>query len=111
MDDDGYPTEKELETIKSWDTSKQGPKNLVDYVLSLWWYGDRGCRVYRTKSRSFRKPIIKLVLHTWGWSGNESLIGALQGNIIFWMMHWQKSQRGGHYWFDFELWQWRDDGD
>jgi hypothetical protein len=40
-----------------------------------------------------------LELHTAGWSGNEDTIGALQSNAMFWALYWQKSERGGHYYF------------
>jgi hypothetical protein len=41
----------------------------------------------------------KLELHTGGWSGNEEIISVLQ-NSMFWVMYWQKSERGGHYYFE-----------
>ena len=38
-------------------------------------------------------------LHTGGWSGNEDLVMALIGNPTFWGLCWQRSERGGHYYF------------
>ena len=32
---------------------------------------------------------------TGGWSDNEEMITALQGNFMFWAMFWESSHRGG----------------
>lgn len=37
---------------------------------------------------------------TGGWSGNESIIGAMQKNRMVWNFLWEQSRRGGHYVFD-----------
>lgn len=87
-----YPTDKQLEVIKNFDLIKHPVKEFLDYVQPLWEYPDRFCR---TKHR--------LYLSTGGWSGNESIISAMQQNYLFWGLYWQKSQRGGHYWFDDEM--------
>ena len=93
-----YPTEEQLEKIKEWDL--QNVKGLVDYIKSLWWYPERQFRLYKSKNQ-FRKNILKLALHTGGWSGNESIISALEQSD-FWLLFWEKSTRGGHYWFEIE---------
>ncbi len=116
FDTDGYPTEESLKAIKEWDLIEGDagvyPKvhALLDFVEKLWSYPDRFCwnkttnyswvytefpsdRKYKIKSR-------KLYMSTGGWSGNESVIGALEQNFIFWAMYWWKHERGGHYWFE-----------
>ena len=101
-----YPTEEQLEKIKNWNAIADTP-GLIDFFLSLWWIPERGCRLYKSKSRFFREPVMKLQLHTWGWSGNESIIAALKENA-FWSLFWDKSLRGGHHWFEIESKRWVD---
>jgi len=84
-DQDGYPTDEELQRIRDWPLHFEG---LVEFVAQLWRYP---CGVKR------RGRVV--VLHTFGWSGNEEVIGALQQHPVFWCFCWQKSFRGGHYWF------------
>lgn len=38
-------------------------------------------------------------LSTGGWSGNEEIIDAMHHNIMWWLIFWQQSRRGGHYIF------------
>lgn len=57
---------------------------------SLWKYADAG--YWRQRGRTYR-------ISTAGWSGNESIIGVLQENRLFWILCWQRSRRGGHYVF------------
>ncbi len=38
-------------------------------------------------------------LSTGGWSGNEDLIQAMQGNLVFWGVCWLESRCGGHFKF------------
>lgn len=47
------------------------------------------------------KNVLRLELHTGGWSGNEDIIEELHSTNkhMFWLFHWQKSKRGGHYYF------------
>lgn len=96
-DEDGYPTEAELEKIRMWNhpTNNWRPKfdftGLLDYIRGLWKYDDY-----------FQGPDVNGIYHisTGGWSGNESLMSALEEDVLFWMMCWQKSERGGHYEFE-----------
>ena len=83
-----YPTDEQLETIKTW----QGDDlhGLMAYIKSLWNYADIGY---------WEQEDNKYILHTGGWSGNEDLIVAMQENAIFCMMFWYQTRRGGHYIF------------
>lgn len=89
-----YPTEEQLNKIKSWDHRQEEVRDFLDYIESLWWAADWGFHLTG-------KRVLRLELHTGGWSGNEDIIGALQGTM-FWWLFWRKSTRGGHYWFRIE---------
>ncbi len=99
MDKDGYPTEEELATIRDWDLVNNDPLELVEYIRQRWQWADSGFFDLKGKN------IIRLRLSTGGWSGNESIISALQPNL-FWYMYWQTSRRGGHYWFRIDRRKW-----
>lgn len=85
--DDGYPTEEELTRIKEWDYKDF--VGLMEFLGELWDYKDFG----------WKQNDYTYTLSTAGWSGNESLIDALQENSMFWTVCWQSSRRGGHYVF------------
>ena len=89
MDNDGYPDDNELQRIREW------PKDwaaLLEYVHSLWWMPSWG---WSQDGNTYK-------FSTGGWSGNEDLIAALEGNWAFWMICWVQSRRGGHYIFTVE---------
>ena len=87
-----YPSEEELKTIREWPHSKPYA-DLMQYVKSLWKYSDCGY---------WREPAPGVYhIATAGWSGNEDLISAMQGNYVFWSCCWVESVRGGAYGFAF----------
>ena len=92
--EDGYPTEATEKFIASWPNYMQF-RELMEYVKKAWRYADWGWSEEETTDGGRRYSI-----STAGWSGNESLIGALQDNRMFWMLCWQESRRGGHYVFE-----------
>ena len=89
MDINGYPDEEELKKIAEWDY--RDFEGLMEYVKERWKYADCG---YWKKGRKYYH------ISTGGWSGNESIIGALMKNTMFWMCCWYSSKRGGHYRFE-----------
>ena len=101
--DAGYPSEAELESIRSWPIEEFSEfEKLLGYVGERWRYPDRWYRAKRRRRKKWpaSRPERTYYASTGGWSGNESLIDALQENQMFWMVCWEKSQRGGHYWFE-----------
>ena len=91
LDNDGYPSSDALYKISVWDFSTKSMDDFLNMVQEMWSYKDR----FRLKG----KNVLRLYLSTGGWSGNESIIQAMQENYCFWGISWQKSRRGGHYWF------------
>lgn len=102
MDKEGYPTKGELYNISNWRVvTKESLLDLINYVRERWKY------VHMGYFKLSGKNVIQLELHTAGWSGNESVLGALERNKLFWIMGWKKSTVGGHFWFKFDLKQFR----
>ena len=108
---DGYPPERALKIIEQWnciDNTHAKLHALLDYVESLWFYPDRFCWYKTTSTEEYADPkdwtkykvrYRKLYISTGGWSGNESIIYALERNFMFWAMNWRRHDAGGHYWF------------
>lgn len=93
LDDDGYPTDEVLEWIENYNPFENGGfSELLEILVDLWRWDD-----YIEIKRPYkgRKTIW---LHTGGWSGNESIINALNKNVYFWI-NWKLSKVGGHYKF------------
>lgn len=89
MSDMSYPTEEELDRIRTWD-SAEGFGPLMEYIKSLWAYADWG---WSERGHTFH-------ISTGGWSGNEQLIAAMMENDVFWWLCWVWSRQGGHYGFE-----------
>lgn len=87
-----YPTEEELKAIEEWDTLKDC-EGLAEFVVSKWSYGVNEFSDWRKDEDG--KPYRLLVLATAGWSGNEDIISALHKNLMFNMICWRSSHRGG----------------
>jgi|SRR3990167_5430970 len=102
--DDGYPTPEELKAIKTWSSEDiiKKPGELVEFLKSIWWQSGWGFSYKKGRNNLFHKTVWKLELHTGGWSGNEDIIDTLR-HTYFWFFYWQKSIRGGHYWFEIPI--------
>ena len=90
---DEYPTDEELEAIRLYEGDAAG---MFELLKPIWHWGIRDEWIDGSR----------LFLATGGWSGNESIIEALKGNFVFWMMNWYQSRRGGAYWFRFDRKDW-----
>jgi hypothetical protein len=84
---DGCPDETELQRVREWPYADL--PGLLEFVHERWSYPDY-----------WREEGDVLHASTGGWSGNESLIDALQENRMFWALCWISSRRGGHFEFD-----------
>jgi hypothetical protein len=98
LDSDGYPTATVLEVIASWDPFEKDPHELMALIKRLWNYTAWGWSEQKVLNDSVYGHVINYNISTAGWSGNESLIYALQSNKhFFWNLYWEQSNRGGHY--------------
>lgn len=96
-DDDGYPTEDSLDQIRAYSGSLLA---FFREIKNLWWGGNDGISETIGKD-ALGGRIIRVRLHTWGWSGNESIIEAMESNLMMQMIAWVESRRGGHYIYEF----------
>lgn len=98
LDEDGYPTEETLDYVVNYRVENvNSALYLFEKVLELWWNLDY------SHSTEVKDGEIVHYISTLGWSGNESLISALRGNHLFWILYWAESRRGGHYKFAFRI--------
>lgn len=101
LDDDGYPTEAALEIIRLWHWSD--PRGWFVFIYDLWhmrsWGWGEGTQ---PDERDENEWVYLYEISTGGWSGNESLISAMQSNDMLWHTSWVQSRRGGHYIFEIE---------
>lgn len=88
-----YPTEEELKTIENWGY-KDGFEKLAEYVCNLWHFSE-WAEFRDWKKDDFDTEYRELRLATAGWSGNEDIVSALYKNVMFRMLCWQSSHRGG----------------
>ncbi len=92
LDKDNYPDKASLKAIEKWDILKDGIQGLLDLVEDNTYTPDWSFSVTG-------KRILRFEYHTGGWSGNEDVIDALRQTSLFWLIFWEKSTRGGHYYF------------
>ena len=94
FDRDGYPTEETLECIAAVNA---WPWDRYDAWIEF-------CREAYAEGRGWIRETPKtLVFVTGGWSGNESVIRAMEQNLMF-VWFWRGSKRGGlHVWDSVEV--------
>lgn len=100
IDEDGYPTDAALDRISTFTGTAE---EMAHYVQSLM---HNGRATLEDFVDDFGRPEKRLTLITCGWSGCESVIGALH-ETMFQMMFWESSFRGGKHTYTFSLPQWQ----
>ena len=94
---DGYPTDDTLEEIENWEIkTAQDAIDVMEYVGMAWSY-PKYWDVKRDVPNEWGRKEARYIFSTGGWSGNESLVGALENNVILNMLGAWSWQRGGHY--------------
>jgi hypothetical protein len=99
FDKDGYPTDETLAVIRCW-SYEEGFWTLMEFVKEAW--SDYG---WLENCPSKIEPIFKgeeddgryWCGATGGWSGNESILAALEHNVMFSALCWNASVRGGYH--------------
>lgn len=93
QDEDGYPTRYAVRAVETW--CSHDPMGWFALLRKIWHFKD----FFHVAEQAD-----KWVLHvsTAGWSGNESLVRAMQRNEALWDSTWVSSTRGGHYVFEVE---------
>lgn len=86
----GYPNEATLRTIRAWPWSDKA--GFWEYVNEAWNHSCGKIRLSPTR--------MKFV--TGGWSGNESIIRAVNENIQIGKQAWLSSHRGGLHVYEIE---------
>ena len=99
-DDHGYPTDASLAAVAELPLDFHGAPQFVRRELAM--CAEVCCASYdesKTVNR-FGDTVIEAHFSTGGWSGAESLMGAIEGRIDtgYSMQQWN---RGGHYIFEF----------
>jgi hypothetical protein len=101
LDDEGYPTNEWIEFIETYvpDESLPIEKFVKNVFVDGWWMPDWGFKL----KRKYR-GVIKLSLHTGGWSGNEDVIRAIKSNLNLTCGRMQLVcwKAGGHYYFEID---------
>lgn len=97
-DDDGYPTDAALDIIKLWHWSDA--KGWFEFIKGLWAYRSWGWTEGEDIDNWDDTKAYRYHVSTAGWSGNESIIAAMQDNGMMWHLGWVQSRRGGHYIFE-----------
>lgn len=105
FDRDGYPTDETLDAITKWPTSDL--TGLFEFLTAAWSPNGRISNELDEHEREVANlpgdnTIVRLV--TGGWSGNESLLAALEQNTVAYWMTWRLSARGGLHIFEVRRW-------
>ena len=95
-----YPTDEELQAIEDFAGT---PREMTEYLRSIWHWD----MVSHEPAESDFGPVIRVRLVTGGWSGNESIVSALE-KTMYWMIGWESSHRGGLTVFEFRPDQWNE---
>lgn len=97
FDKDGYPTDETLLAIARWEINDaQDAIAVMEFVSKAWNYPE-----YWTVERHWEDDLghkkARYVFSTVGWSGNESLVSAMEENAMLQILGPWSWRRGGHY--------------
>lgn len=101
-DDDGYPIEESLEKLqKVLNRSNKSPEDFREAIAAFYSalkenYYD-ACGPAEIEVRGKMEKVWEY--HTYGWSGNESIINVLRESPL-WAIFLERYDGGGHYYFE-----------
>jgi hypothetical protein len=95
MDEEHYPTEETERRIREYEGDA---RELLAAVREVWAYPDYWQEEDATDILD--KPTHRYNMSTAGWSGNETLMAALEDCWMFWIRFWVARSVGGHYIFE-----------
>ena len=104
LDEDGYPTQAALDVVKLWHWDDA--KGWFKFIEGLWYFRSFGWKEvdepheWSDMEQYKDRMVHRYYISTAGWSGNESIIRAMQDNDMMWHLNWVESRRGGHYIFE-----------
>ena len=101
LDEDGYPSEAAHIIVELW--SWEDKKGWFAFIESIWHLRSWGWHE-SIEPHTYHKDttVQRFDISTAGWSGNESLIRAMEKNSFMWATTWVQSRRGGHYIFEID---------
>jgi hypothetical protein len=97
FDADGYPTDDTLAAIEAWKP-EQGVAAWLDFAAACWHWPEFVSRELRPEEALIVQAEADnryLRLATGGWSGNESVIGAMRANRLLSAFTWRLTACGG----------------
>ena len=106
FDANGYPTEETLAIIRAWSISAIADfATVMDFAGRVWSYPDRWECIESEVDADWpgANPQRIYRFSTGGWSGNESIVSAIEANEIVQMVGAWSWRRGGHYEYRFPV--------
>jgi len=99
LDEEGYPTAEALKLVEIWPWSQS--REWFEFIKSIWNYTEWGWKE-KEEPHEYKEDTMVYRYHisTAGWSGNESIVNAMERNSMMWHLNWVQSRRGGHYIFE-----------
>ncbi len=96
MDDGDYPSDELLQRIREWPSGDLA--GALDYVKAEWHWPDMARHELSDEETAvaLAEPGDRFLrLATGGWSGNESIVAAMEANRLLGLFCWVLSARGG----------------